>query len=131
MRATTGLRVHVGNVHNSERVAGNDTTLVEREAVLKLGLSFVHKTLGDGMALHNKSVSLVFDLHLFLFGETAVVSDIQVSLLGGLLGTSLPNVGPENAAARSKYEMSSRMMRLQLHPSLHVHDSDHLLSFEC
>lgn len=126
--ATTGLRVHASDVHDSERVAGDDTTLVEGEAVLELGLGFVHEALGNAMALHNESVSLVLDLHLFLLRETAVVSDVQVGLLGGLLGTSLPHVGSENAPARSKYEMSSCVMRLQLHSSLHVNDSDHLLS---
>jgi len=52
-----------------------------------------------------------------------------MSLLSGLLGTSLPDVGSENFATRSKYKMSTSVMRLQLHSTSHVDCSFNFLSF--
>lgn len=55
------------------------------------------------MTFVNKSVGLVLDVHLLLFGQTHEMSDIQMSLVGSLLSTGLPNVGSEYLAARSKH----------------------------
>jgi len=64
------------------------------------------------MAFVNKSVSMVLDVLLLLFGEPLEVGNIQVGFFGSLLSTGLPNVRSQYLAARSKDQMSSSVMGL-------------------
>ena len=94
-----GLCIDTVDVYNSERVAWDDTTLVEVESEFLLSFSLVHEILVNGVAVINNSVSLIFNSSLFLLGDTLEVSDVQVSTLNGLLGTILPHMRSEDLAA--------------------------------
>ena len=96
MGTTACLSVDTLDVDDSERVAWDDTTLVKRESELSLGLSLVHETLGDVVRGVNDSVGVVFNGFLLSLGQTLEVGDVKMSLLLGLLGTSLPDVRSEN-----------------------------------
>jgi len=93
MGTAASFGVHISDINDAERVAGHDTALVQREAVLQLSFRLVHEALGDGVAFTDEAVGLVLYFDLFLLRQTPVVSDIQVSFLCGLLGTGLPYVG--------------------------------------
>jgi len=126
--STAGFGVHSSDVDHSQGVSRDNSTLVESVSVLLFSLSLVHERLGDLMAFVNKSVSLVLDVHLLLLGQALEVGNVQMSLLSGLLGSSLPDVGSEHFTAGSKYEMSSSVMGLELSSALHVDFSLHGLS---
>jgi len=100
--STAGFGVHSSDVYHSQGVSRDNSTLVEGVAVLLLSISLVHERLGDLMALVNKSVSLVLDVHLLLLGQALEVGDVQMSLLSGLLGSSLPDVRSQHFTAGSE-----------------------------
>lgn len=99
MCTAASFSINPGDVHNTERVARNNTTLVEGETVLFFSFCFVHETLGDGVAAVDQSVGVILNCVLFFLCEALVVGDIQVSLLSGLFGTSLPYMWSKNIAA--------------------------------
>lgn len=66
VRSATRLSVNSCDVDHTQRVAGDHTTLVKREAILLLGFCLVHEALADRVALIDKSVRVVFD-RVFLF----------------------------------------------------------------
>ena len=99
MGTAASLGINTIDVYDSERVAWDDTALVEVESEFLLCFSLVHEILVDGVAVINDSVSLIFNSSLFLLGDTLEVSDVQVSALNGLLGTILPYMGSKDLAA--------------------------------
>lgn len=114
MCTTARLSVDAFDVDDTKRVTWHDTSLIQGETILALSLSLIHEALGDVSCTIDKSVSMVLNLLLLLACQTLEVSDVEMSLLLGLLGTSLPNVGSKHLAARSKDQMSSCMMGLEL-----------------
>lgn len=100
--STTGFGVYSSDIYYSQGVSRNNTTLVKSVAILFFGLGLVHESFGDLVTFVNKSVGLVLDVHLLLFGQAHEVGDIQVSFVGSFLSSSLPNVGSQYLAARSK-----------------------------
>ena len=93
------LCIDTVDVYDSERVAWDDTTLIEVESEFLLSFSLVHEILVNGVAVINYSVSLIFNSSLFLLGDTFEVSDVQVSALNCLFGTILPYMGSEDLSA--------------------------------
>ena len=112
--AAASLRVHAADVYYTQRVTRNNTTLVERETVLLLGLRLVHETLRDRMASVDQSVCVIFNRVLFLLGETLVVRDVQVSLIGRLFCTCLPDMWAKDVPACCKHQMSASVVGLEL-----------------
>ena len=112
MSTAACLSVDTFDIDDTERVAWDDTSLVKRETVFALSFGLIHKTFRDVVTIIYQSVCSVFDFLFLLASETLIVCNIKVSLLLGLLCTSLPNVGSEDLAARSKNEMCSGMMCL-------------------
>jgi len=99
MCTAASFSINPSDVHNTERVARNNTTLVEGETVLFFSFCFIHETLGDRVAAVDQSVGVILNCVLFFLCEALVVGDIQVSLLSGLFGTSLPYMWSKNIAA--------------------------------
>ena len=52
----------------------------------------------DWVALEDDSVCFVLDLHLYLFGDGGVMSDIEMGIVFGLLGSVLPDVRTKDAS---------------------------------
>ena len=90
------------------------------EAKLLFSLCLIHKVLVNCMAVVDDSVCLIFDLSLLFFGNTLVVSNIQMGSFNSFFGTILPNMGTKNLAARSKDDVSSSMMSSQLLAALSI-----------
>ena len=65
MSSTASLSVDTFDLNDTEGVTGDDTTLVQTEAMLTLSLSLVHEALVNRMALVNNTIGNVLDL-LFL-----------------------------------------------------------------
>ena len=120
MGTTACLSIDTINVNNSKRVSWDDTSLVKMEAKLLLSLCLIHKVLVNCMAVVDDSVCLIFDLSLLFFGNTLVVSNIQMGSFDSFLCTILPNMGTKNLAARSKDDVSSSMMSSQLLAALSI-----------
>ena len=120
MSSTASLSIKSFNVDHSERISRDNTSLVEREAVLALSFSLVHEGLVDVARSVDSSVCIVLDgLFLFLC-QRFVVSDVNMCLVLGLLSTSLPNMGSKNLFARCKDNVSARMMCLKLRSTLGI-----------
>lgn len=49
------------------------------------------------MAFEDDPVCLVFDLHLYLFGDGGVVSDIEVGVVFGLFCSILPDMRAQHS----------------------------------
>ena len=112
MSSAACLSVNTFDIDDTEGVAWDDTSLVKRETVFALSFGLIHKTFRDVVTIIDQSVGSILDLLLLLASETLIVCDVKMSLLLGLLCTSLPDVGSENLAARSENEMCSGMMSL-------------------
>ena len=112
MSTAACLSVDAFDIDDTEGVAWNDTSLVKRETVFALSFGLIHKTFRDVMTIIDQSVGSILDLLFLLASETLIVCDIKMSLLLGLLCTSLPDVGSEDFAARGENEMCSGMMSL-------------------
>ena len=104
------LGINTIDVDNSERVAWNNTTLVEMEAELLLSFCLVHEVLVNGVAVINNSISLIFDSSLFLLSDALEMSDVQVSAFNRFLGTILPDVRSKDLTARCENNMSTCMV---------------------
>lgn len=124
----TSLGINALDVDNSKFITWDNTTLVQVETILQLCFLFVHNRLADCGAVVDDSVCLIFDGSFFLLGQALIVSDIQVSDLGGLLGTVLPNVRPQDLSAGSEYDVSTSMVSLELLSSLWIDGHMDLLS---
>jgi len=111
---TASFTVDALDVDNSKSVSGNDTTLVQVEAVLLLSVGLVHEGFLDVDASVDDSVGSVLNGVLFFLSQGLVVSDIEMSLLGGLLGTSLPDVRSEDVTARGIHDMGASVMSQKL-----------------
>ena len=81
MSAAACLSVNTVDVYNSELIAGNNTTLVQTEAILLLSITFVHESFSNIDGFVDQTICLIFDSKLFFFGKTLVVGNIQVSLV--------------------------------------------------
>lgn len=117
---TASLCVDSLDVDDTKRVAWNDTALVEGETELELSLSLVHESLRDVVSIVNQSVGGILNLLFLLTSQALEVSDVKMSLLFGLLGTSLPDVRSKHLATRCEYQMSSSVMSLQLSASFSI-----------
>lgn len=112
MSTAACLSVDTFDIDDAEGVAWYDTSLIKRETIFALSFSLVHKTFRDVVTIIDQSVGSILNLLLLLSSQTLVVCDIKMSLLLGLLCTSLPDVRSEDLAARSEDQMCSSMMSL-------------------
>jgi len=99
MSTAACLGIDAFDINNSELVTWDDTALVKVETVEPFCLCFVHEGFGDRVAFVDDPVGLIFYFHFFILGQALEMCDIQVSLLGGLLSTMLPNVRSQNLSA--------------------------------
>ena len=76
MGATASFRVNASDVDNAERVARDNTTLVQRETVLSFSFGLVHEAFSDVVTLIDQPVGMVLDLKFFGLSQTLVVSDV-------------------------------------------------------
>jgi len=129
MGSTAGFSIDTLNIDNSERVAWDNTSLIKMETVVLLSLGFIHETFVDFAAAIDNSVCCIFDFLFLLFAQTLVVGDIQMSHLGSLLGSMLPDVWSKNLSARGENYMGSCMVSHQLLSSLLVDRHMNTLSF--
>ena len=88
--------------------------------MLTLSLGLVHEALVDCVAFINDAIRNVLNLLLLRTRQRLEMSDVDMRLLSSLLGTSLPDVGAEDPAARGKDQMSSSVMGLQLVTSVGI-----------
>ena len=114
------LGIGVSNVDDTESVAGDDTTLVEVETVLLLGLILGLGVLGDGLASTNSLVGLALDLHELLVGQGSIMGDIEVSLVDLLAGTVLPDVRAEHLAGGSVDKVGGGVVDAELVTTLGI-----------
>ena len=98
------------------------------ETIFKLSFLFVHEGFADCGAVVYDSISCILDISFLFFGQTLIIGDIQMSNLGCLLGTILPNVRSQNLSTGSENNMSSGVMSLELLSSLSVDCDVDLLS---
>ena len=112
MSTAACLSVDTFDIDDAEGVAWDNTSLIKRETVFALSFGLVHKTFADIVTIIDQSVGSILDLLLLLSSQTLIVCDIKMSLLLGLLCTSLPDVRSEDLAARSEDQMCSSMMSL-------------------
>lgn len=61
------------------------------------------------MALEDDPVCLVFDLHLYLFGDGGVVSDIEMGIVFCLLCSVLPDVRTQYSPCSCVYDVGARV----------------------
>ena len=130
MGAAAGLGVYALDVNHSQRVAWNNTTLIEVETELLLSVCLVHEVLVNGVAVVDDSVGLILDGSLLILCDAPIVSDVEMCTLDGLLGTILPDVRSQHFSTRSEYDVSASVMRPQLLSALGVNANVHLPSFE-
>lgn len=108
------LNVSVFDVDDSELVSWNNTSLVQSESVLELGLSLVHVEFLDLSALEDDSVGLVLNFDFLLLGQRIVMGDIKMGLLNSLLSTILPDMRTEDGSAGSKDNVSTSVVVSEL-----------------
>lgn len=118
--STARFSINTSDVHNAELVARNDTALVKTEAVVTLSISLVHHALVDVDALADEAISLVLNGALLLPRQRLIVRNVQVSLLSGLLGTSLPDVGSQHLAATSEHNVGASVVSQELDTTFQV-----------
>lgn len=94
MGSTTSLDINILNIHDSEVVTRDNSSLIQPESVLLLGNGLVHEILVDPYSFENYFVGLVFDLPLLLFGYRGIMSDVQMCIVDRLFSSVLPNVWP-------------------------------------
>ena len=123
MSTAACLSVDTFDIDDTERVSWDDTSLVKRKTVFTLSFGLIHKTFRDIVTIIDQSVGSILNFLLLLASETLIVCDIKMSLLLGLLCTSLPNMGSKDLAARSENEMCSGMMSLKLETSFSIYGS--------
>lgn len=109
MCSAAGFDIHSLDVDHSDLVAGYDTALVKVETMLGLGLLLALEVLLDGVALEDDPVCLVFDLHLHLFGDGGVVSDVEMGVVFGLLCSVLPDVRTQYSPCSCVYDVGARV----------------------
>ena len=126
---TAGFSVNSIDVDDSERVSRDHSTLVESVSVLLLSFSLVHEPLSDLVTFVNQSVGLVLDVHLLLLGEPLEMSDVEMSLISCLFGSSLPDVRAKYFTAGSEYHVSASVMGLELSSASHADLSLHSQAF--
>jgi hypothetical protein len=99
MRATASLSINSLNINDPQRIAWNDTSLVQMESIFEFCLGLVHKRFVDGMALEHDPICLIFNGHLLLPCQGVEMGDIYVSAVHVLFSTGLPYVRAEDSAA--------------------------------
>ena len=67
--SAASLNIDSFDVHNSDSVAGNNTSLIEVESMLRFSFFLTLEIFADRMAFQNDSVGLVLNLHFFFFGN--------------------------------------------------------------
>lgn len=130
MSAAACLSINSFYVHDTEGVAGDNTTLVETEPVLLLSISFVHKVLVDFDAVIDNSVCLIFNLSLLIFSDPFKLCNVKMRSFNRLFGSILPDMGAKHFAARCKDNVSTGMMSSQLRPAERVNLDMYLTSFK-
>lgn len=123
MGAAACLSIDTLNIDDSELVAWDNTSLIERESILTLRLSLVHEAFSDVVSSIDETIRSILNLLLLIPRQTLEVCDIQMGLYLGLLGTCLPDVRSEHLPARGEDDVRSSVMCLQLHASLDVNGS--------
>ena len=114
MSTTARLGIDALDLDDAERVARHDTTLVEAEAMLTLGLGLIHEALVNGVAFVDDAIRSVLNLLLLVTSQGLEVCDVNMGLPLGLLSTSLPDVRAEDLTARSKDDMGASVMGHEL-----------------
>lgn len=92
MSSAASLDINVLDIDNSDNVSRYDTSLIKIETILTFSLFFSLEIFDNAMAFKNDPVSLVLDRHLDFFSDRRVMSDIQMSIILCLFGSTLPYV---------------------------------------
>lgn len=78
MRPTARLHIRILDIHHTKVIARHDTTLIQAETELFLGLGLIHEVFVDWVAFEDDFVGLVLDGHLLLVGEGGEMGDVEV-----------------------------------------------------
>lgn len=125
--SAAGLHVDSFDIHHTDLVARDDTSLIEIESVLGLCLLLALEVLSNGVTLEDDAVGLVLDLHFHLLTDGGVVGDIQMGVVFSLLRTVLPDVRTQDASSSCVDNVSSSVEGTQGVSSLNVDLSLHCL----
>lgn len=126
MGAAAGFDVDVLNVHYSDSVARDDTTLVEVEAVLLFCCFFVLKVFGNRMTLEYDFIRLILYFHLLLLGNGLIMRNINMRIVLGLFRPMLPNMWSKNSPRSSINNMCASMEASQRISSLLINFANNL-----
>jgi hypothetical protein len=69
MSTTTGLDVNAFDVHDSNCITGNNTSLIQVKPMLSFGFLLAFEVFSDGVALQDDPIRLIFNFHLDFFAD--------------------------------------------------------------
>jgi hypothetical protein len=113
MGTTAGLDISILNLHYPEIISRHYATLIQPEAVLFFCFCLIHEALADGFGGQYDVIHFILNFLLLLLRNRLVVRDIEMRTLDGLLGTCLPHMRAQYLTARSKHNVSGRVMIAQ------------------
>ena len=76
MSSAASLDINSFNIHNSDGIAWDNTSLIKVESMLRFSLFLTLEVFMNRMTFQNNSVSLVLNFHLFFFSNRSVMSDV-------------------------------------------------------
>ena len=92
MSTAASFDINPFDIHNSNSVTWNNTPLVQVKTEFRLCFLFAFKVLTNWVSFQDDLVSFVLNLHLNLFGQGSVMSDVQMSVVFSFFSTVLPNM---------------------------------------
>ena len=124
--SAAGLDIDSLDIDDPDGISRDNSTLVEVETVLGLGLLLAFEVFADGMSFQHNPIGFIFDLQFDFLGKGGVVGDIEMSIVFGLFGSVLPDVRTQDSPGRSVYDMGASVESPKCVPPVLIDTAKHL-----